>query len=177
MSGADVAVGMAGARDQLFQHFERLGIATVTHEHPAFFTVEEGRAFKAQMPGGHSKNLFVKDKKGAIFLVVAWAETQVDLNGLSKEIAASRVSFCPPETMMDVLGVSPGSVTPFALINDRDRRVQVVLDAALLEQSPLYFHPLINTASTAISAPDLQRFLADLGYAPLVRRLERATIG
>jgi Ala-tRNA(Pro) deacylase len=168
---------MIAGHQTLFQFLDQLGISTVTHDHPPFFTVEDGRSFKAQMPGGHSKNLFVKDKKGALFLIVAWAETQIDLNGLSKDIAASRLSFCSPEIMAAILGVTPGSVTPFALINDREKSVRVVLDQALLSHSPLYFHPLTNTASTAISAGDLQRFLADLGYAPLVRRLERATMG
>jgi Ala-tRNA(Pro) deacylase len=158
----------------LFARFERLGIATRTYNHPAFFTVEEGRAFKADMPGAHSKTLFVKDKKDNLFLIVCWADTRVELNPLSKEIAASRVSFCSPETMMAVLGVTPGSVTPFALINDTVRRVKVVVDQALTVRTPNYFHPLINTQSTAIDPQDLLTFLRDLGYAPLVRAVGHA---
>jgi Ala-tRNA(Pro) deacylase len=165
---------LAAQQAALFAVFERLGITTRTYDHPAFFTVEEGRAFKADMPGAHSKTLFVKDKKDNLFLIVCWADTKVELNALSKEIAASRVSFCPAETMMAVLGVTPGSVTPFALINDTARRVQVVVDQALTVRAPNYFHPLINTQSTAIAPEDLLRFLRELGYAPLVRPLGRA---
>lgn len=167
---------MTLARQQadLFARFERLGISTRTYDHPAFFTVDEGRAYKAGMPGAHSKTLFVKDKKDNLFLIVCWADTRVALNPLSKEIAASRVSFCSAELMMEVLGVTPGSVTPFALINDVGRRAQVVVDQALMQQTPNYFHPLINTQSTAIDPHDLMRFLTDLGYAPLVRAVGHA---
>jgi Ala-tRNA(Pro) deacylase len=165
---------LAEQQEALFARLDRLGIRTRTFEHPAFFTVEEGRAYKAELPGAHSKTLFVKDKKDNLFLVVCWAETRVDLNALSKEIASSRVSFCSPELMAAILGVTPGSVTPFALINDVERRVQVVVDQALMVQSPNYFHPLVNTASTAIDPQDLLRFLKDLGYAPLVRAVGRA---
>lgn len=161
-------------RAALFAVLDRLGIATTTTEHPAFFTVEEGRAFKTQMPGAHSKTLFVKDKKDSLFLVVCWADTKVDLNGLSKEVAASRLSFCSAELMQEVLGVTPGSVTPFALINDTGRRVSVIVDKALTTQAPNYFHPLENTASTAIAPHDLLKFLRELGYAPLVRALGHA---
>ena len=169
--GMDLVVQQAA----LFARLERLGIATRTYEHPAFFTVEEGRAYKASMPGAHSKTLFVKDKKDNLFLIVCWADTKVELNALSKEIAASRVSFCSAETMLEVLGLTPGSVTPFALINDTGRRVQVVVDQALTHQTPNYFHPLINTKSTAIAPEDLLKFLRDLGYAPLVRAVGRAS--
>jgi Ala-tRNA(Pro) deacylase len=168
---------MAGIEDgqaALFARFDRLGIATRTYEHPAFFTVEEGRAFKAAMPGAHSKTLFVKDKKDNLFLVVCWAESQVNLNALAKEIASSRVSFCSAELMHATLGVTPGSVTPFALIYDTARRVTVVVDQALTLRAPNYFHPLINAASTAIDPQDLLRFLRDLGYAPLVRAFGHA---
>lgn len=158
----------------LFARFDRLGIATKTYDHPAFFTVEEGRAYKAQMPGAHSKTLFVKDKKDNLFVIVCWSDTKVDLNALSREVAASRVSFCSPELMMEVLGVTPGSVTPFALINDTGRRARVIVDQALILRSPNYFHPLVNTASTAIDPQDLLRFLNDLGFAPLVLPLSRA---
>jgi Ala-tRNA(Pro) deacylase len=166
----DIEAGKAA----LFAHFDRLGIVTRTTEHPPFFTVEEGRAFKAQMPGAHSKSLFVKDKKGHLFLLVCWADSQVDLNALAKDVASSRVSFCSAELMSEVLRVTPGSVTPFALINDTERRVMVILDQALMTRRPNYFHPLVNSASTAIDPQDLLRFLRDLGYAPLVRAFGHA---
>jgi Ala-tRNA(Pro) deacylase len=167
---------LAAQQAALFARFERLGITTKTYDHPAFFTVEEGRVYKTSMPGAHSKTLFVKDKKDNLFLIVCWADTKVELNALSKDIASSRVSFCAPEIMMDILGVTPGSVTPFALINDTARRVRVVVDQALSARSPNYFHPLINTQSTAIAPDDLLRFLRDLGYAPLVRAVGRASL-
>jgi Ala-tRNA(Pro) deacylase len=167
---------MHDAVTQLLERLDRLGIAYVQHNHPAFFTVEEGRAYKAQMPGGHSKSLFLKDKKGNLFLIVAWADTVVDLNALTKRVAHGRMSFGSAELLFQILGVTPGSVTPFALINDKDRRITVVLDPALLKQVPIYFHPLTNTASLAVDPQDLVRFLTELGYDPLVEVLSHANI-
>jgi Ala-tRNA(Pro) deacylase len=161
---------------QLFRLLDTLAISHVTHTHPPFFTVDEGRAFKSQMPGGHSKNLFLKDKKGGLFLIVAWAETPVDLTAVAKRVAHGRFSFASAEVLRETLGVGPGSVTPFALINDRDTRVTAIVDARLLEHDPLYFHPLTNAASTAISADGLLRFLSHLGYSPLVMSVSHANL-
>ncbi len=163
----------AASRNDLFLRFEALGIAHRTVEHPAFFTVDEGRAFKAEMPGGHSKNLFLKDKKGVLSLAVANAETRVDLVGLGKAIGAKgRLSFGKPDLMTATMGVIPGAVTPFALINKAAQSLsRVILDKALLEEDPVWFHPLENTASTAISPGDLLRFVESCGFEPDIRDL------
>jgi Ala-tRNA(Pro) deacylase len=155
-------------RADLFTLFDALGIVHETHEHPAVFTVAESEDIKASMPGGHTKNLFLKDKKGALFLVSAHQDTAVPLKTLHKHLDCGRLSFGSGELMEEILGVTPGSVTAFAVINDRDARVRFVLDAALLAFSPVNFHPLENTATTAVSPDDLQRFAADCGHDPLI---------
>ncbi len=147
----------------LFARLDALGIAYATTEHPAIFTVDQGRDLKLNLPGGHSKNLFLKDKKGTLFLVSALDHSRIDLNALAKTLGAGRFSFGSAELLLDTLGVTPGSVTAFALINDPDQRVRFVLDQALLAHDPVNFHPLTNTATTAISPGDLLRFLAALG--------------
>lgn len=158
------------SRDDLFTLLDALGVAHSTVEHPAIFTVEEGRDLKARLPGGHSKNLFLKDKAGRLYLAVALGETKVDLVALGKKLGAKgRLSFGKPELMTATLGVIPGSVTPFALINEAAQALAaVILDEALLAHDPVWFHPLENTASTAISAEDLLRFLAHCGFSPTI---------
>lgn len=153
--------------DDLFARFDALGIAHRTTRHRPVFTVEEGADLKAQMPGGHSKNLFLKDKKGAIFLLCALGDTAIDLNAVSKVLGAGRFSFGSAERLKEYLGVEPGSVTIFALINDPDRRVTLVLDEGLLAHDPVNFHPLKNDATTAISPADLLKFIASLGREPI----------
>ncbi len=156
-------------RADLFALLDALGLAHRTVEHPAVFTVEESRAVKAEMPGGHSKNLFLKDKAGRLYLAVACAETRVDLVGLGRRIGArGRLSFGRPELMSATLGVIPGAVTPFALINESARALAaVVLDTALLKHDPVWFHPLDNTASTAVPPDGLRAFLRHCGFAPV----------
>ncbi len=180
--GADAAAAGDGAsgpapadRAALIAFLDRLGIAHKTVEHPAIFTVEEGRDHKKDMPGGHSKNLFLKDKKGKLTLATALSETQVDLIGLGKRIGAKgRLSFGKPELMTDTLGVIPGAVTPFTLVNESARALsQVILDEALFAHDPVWFHPLENTASTAISPDDLVRFVKACGFEPLILPLSR----
>ncbi len=167
------AAGASSDRARLFAFLDRHSIAHKTVEHPAIFTVEEGRDLKTQWPGGHSKNLFLKDKKGALYLAVALAETQIDLVGLGKRLGAKgRLSFGKAELMTATLGVIPGAVTPFALINDSARALTaVILDRALLAHDPVWFHPLENTASTAISPGDLIRFVEACGFAPEILTL------
>ncbi|WP_135211890.1 prolyl-tRNA synthetase associated domain-containing protein [Vitreimonas flagellata] len=153
--------------EDLFARFDALGIKHATTRHRPVFTVEEGADLKAQMPGGHSKNLFLKDKKGAIFLLCALGETVIDLNAVSKVLGAGRFSFGSAERLKEYLGVEPGSVTIFALINDPERRVTLVLDEGLLAHDPVNFHPLKNDATTAISPADLLKFIAALGREPI----------
>ncbi len=152
---------------ELFALFDRLGIAHVTHRHRPVFTVEEGLDLKAQMPGGHTKNLFLKDKKGGIWLLSAIADTAIDLNAVSRLLGAPRFSFGSAERLMQHLGVTPGSVTLYALINDPDARVRVILDEALFARDPVNFHPLHNDATTAIRPAHLLTFLRATGHDPI----------
>lgn len=153
--------------EDLFAKFDALGIAHTTTQHRPVFTVEEGADLKAQMPGGHSKNLFLKDKKGALFLLCALGDTAIDLNAVSKVLGAGRFSFGSPERLMQHLGVEPGSVTLFALINDEQRDVTLVLDEGLFAHNPVNFHPLRNDATTAISPGDMLKFIRALGREPI----------
>ena len=156
----------------LFAFLEKLGIAAETAEHAPVFTVAESRAIKAALPGGHSKNLFLTDKKGRLFLVVARDETAIDLKRLHEAIgAAGRLSFGSAELLRGTLGVEPGSVTPFALLNDADGRVAVVLDAALMAFTRVNFHPLVNSMTTTVGRDDLVAFLRATGHEPRVLAL------
>lgn len=157
----------AAAPEDLFARLDALGIAHTTHRHPHVFTVEESRDLKAAMPGGHTKNLFLKDKKGALFLLCAIADTVIDLNAVSKAIGAGRFSFGSAELLLRHLGVTPGSVTLFGLINDPERQVRLLLDEALFAHDPVNFHPLRNDATTAISPADMLVFVRALGREPI----------
>ncbi|GGD14982.1 prolyl-tRNA synthetase associated domain-containing protein [Aquisalinus flavus] len=166
---------MQATRDDLYARLDALGIGHRTVDHPPVFTVEEGEHLKRDLAGGHSKNLFVKDKKGTLFLIVALGETRIDLKALGPAIGAQgRLSFGRPELMEAVLGVTPGSVTPFALINDRDRRIsRVILGQEMMVFNPVWFHPLENNASTAVSPEGLLRFIADCGHEAETVSLEK----
>ena len=153
---------------KLIDFLGKLGISTTTVTHPPAFTVEDAKALRGRIPGGHTKNLFLKDKKGRLWLVVALEDTPVNLKALHKRIGAARLSFGRAELLEEVLGVKPGSVTPFALINDAEGRVTVVLDERMMAHDVLNFHPLVNTATTSIGREDFLRFLRATGHAPIV---------
>jgi Ala-tRNA(Pro) deacylase len=150
-------------RAELFAFFDAHGIDHATLEHAAVFRVGEGDAALDALPGGHSKNLFLEDAKGAQWLVSALQTTRIDLKALPATIGSGRLSFGKPERLRASLGVGPGSVTAFALINDPGRRVSFVLDRALGEADPVNFHPLENTATTSVSQAGFRRFLAAIG--------------
>jgi len=160
---------MPTSPDDLFAYLDSLGIAHQTVSHPAVFTVGEARTLRGQIAGGHTKNLFLRDKRGAVFLVVAPEDATIELKSLHRRLGASgRFSFASAELMRELLGVEPGSVTPFAVINDKAGRVTVVLDAALMGHEALNFHPLVNIGTTTISRAGLLRFLEATGHPPRV---------
>jgi Ala-tRNA(Pro) deacylase len=153
--------------DELFARLDALGIPHATHRHPPLHTVAESVMLRGSLPGGHCKSLFLKDRKGGLWLVVMLEERRVDLNGLAARLGAPRFSFGSPALLGEVLRVQPGSVTPFALINDPAQRVTVVLDAAMMALDPLNYHPLVNTATTAVAPGDLLAFIGHCGHRPV----------
>ncbi|MEN0087134.1 MAG: prolyl-tRNA synthetase associated domain-containing protein [Pseudomonadota bacterium] len=156
-------------KQSLLQALTSDGFAITTHEHKAVFTVAESDELHGQLPGAHSKNLFLKDKKSRYFLVTAAHDTQIDLKRIHKLIGAQgRVSFGKPDALMELLGVEPGSVTPFGVANDAQKQVTMVLDTALMEHDIGNYHPLTNTATTAIAQTDLIAFLKGTGHDPLI---------
>ena len=157
---------MSVTREKLLARLNGLGIKTETVDHPAVYTVQESKKLRGNLPGAHSKNLFLKDKKRRLWLVVALEDRVVDLKALRKSIGAAQLSFGKPDLLMEVLGIEPGSVTPFSVVNDTENRVTVVLDKGLLAYEILNFHPLINTATTRISPDGLRTFFADTGHVP-----------
>ena len=160
---------MSKTPDDLFAALDALGIKHSTIKHPPVFTVEQARELRGKTPGGHTKNLFLRDKKGALFLVVALEDVAIDLKGLHRLLGASgRFSFGSADLLREVWGVAPGSVTPFGAINDAEGRVTVVLDTPMMEHALLNYHPLVNTMTTAISRDDLVRFLDWTGHPPRI---------
>ena len=159
-------------RDRLIDWMATNGVDQTTHDHPAVFRVEEGLELKAALPGLHTKNLFLKDKKSRIWLISAAQDTVIDLNRVPALIGAppgtGRFSFASPELMWETLGVRPGSVTALGLINDVDRRVTFVLDRRLHEADLVNFHPLVNTATTALGQAAFRRVLSLLDRDPIV---------
>jgi Ala-tRNA(Pro) deacylase len=153
---------------QLFARLDQLGIAQRTVEHPAVFTVEEAKALRGDLPGHHVKNLFLRNKKEEMWLVVALEDRAIDLKRLGDVLSAGRLSFGSALRLKRHLGVEPGSVTPLALINDESRTVQLALDRGLAggNGEPINVHPLVNTMTTAMAGPDLLRFFAATGHEP-----------
>ena len=158
--------------DELFAFLDSLGIAVKTTKHPPLFTVADSRALRGEIAGGHTKNLFLKDKKDNFFLVTVDEEAAVNLKHIHQIIgAASRVSFGKPEALMDLLGVAPGAVTVFGLINDQDTRVRLVLDEALMQNTIINGHPLTNEATTSISSGDLLSFARATGHEAAILKV------
>ena len=155
-------------RAALFEKLDALGIPHTNHEHKAVFTVEESAEIKAELPGGHTKNLFLKDKNGQFFLICALGDTQVPVNKLHREFGCKRLSFGKPEPLLEYLGVTPGSVTFFAIMNDTDNKVKLMLDRALFDHEIVNFHPMENTATTAISSAALITFAKAVDHDPVI---------
>lgn len=159
---------MPVTQDELFTFLDRLGIMHPTIAHQPVFRHEDGGEVETLVPGLHCKNLFLKDAKGRLWLVVMPGALRADLKFLDKAIGAARLSFGKPELLLEVLGITPGSVTPFALLNDRERRVTIVLDSTMMAAEYVNYHPLRNDQSTTITPTDLQLFLTALDYTPMI---------
>jgi Ala-tRNA(Pro) deacylase len=159
---------MPAAPPDLFAFLDRLGIAHITVDHPPLFTVEESRALRGKIPGGHTKNLFLKAKTGDLFLVVALEGARIDLKHLHQRLETGRFSFGSADLLRETLGVEPGAVTPFAAINDTEGTVSFILDAAMMRHETLNYHPLVNTRTTTIGRDDLVRFLEATGHPPRI---------
>ena len=168
---------MPATPDDLFAFLDRLGIAHPTVSHPPLFTVEQSRLLRGPLPGGHTKNLFLKDKRDAVFLVVVLEDAVVELKTLHQRLGAARLSFGSAELMRELIGVEPGAVTPFGAINDAGRRVTVVLDTAMMAHDTLNYHPLVNTMTTAIGRADLVTFLEATGHPPQIVAVTGPTEG
>lgn len=151
------------APEKLLEGLDGLGISYQVYSHAPIFTVAEGEDLKKQIPGLHCRNLFVKDKKDAMFLVVLGNETAVDLKKLPETLACGRLSFGSPERLWDNLGIKPGSVCPFCIINDREKRVALILDAAMMRAETVCYHPLDNARTIALSPADLLKFFGAIG--------------
>ena len=155
--------------DQLSAYLAGLGIAHPIVRHAPLYTVDQSQALRGRIPGAHTKNLFLRDKKNALYLVVAEEEAAIDLKGLHRVLGASgRFSFGSADLLLEVWGVTPGSVTPFGAINDTQGRVTVVLDAPMMEHETLNYHPLVNTMTTSIARDDLVKFLESTGHPPRI---------
>jgi Ala-tRNA(Pro) deacylase len=163
---------MQSSPEALFARLAAIGITTETHQHAAWFTVEESKKLRGAIPGGHTKNLFLKCKKNTLWLVAALESTAIDLKTLHTRLGCGRLSFGSADLLREVLGVEPGSVTPFAVINDTAGRVRVVLDQALMAYDRLNFHPLVNTATTGISTAGFLAFLEAQQHRPQILPLE-----
>ena len=164
-----MSVPLPTTPDALFAALDRLGIAHPTVSHPPLFTVEQSQAMRGKIAGGHTKNLFLRDKKGALFLVTALEDAAIELKSLHRRVdATGRFSFGPANLMLELLGVMPGAVTPFGAINDTTGRVTVVLDTALMEHAVINAHPLVNTMTTSIARDDLVKFLESTGHPPRI---------
>ncbi|MBI4540282.1 MAG: prolyl-tRNA synthetase associated domain-containing protein [Gemmatimonadetes bacterium] len=157
---------MPARAENLFRRLAELGIEITTVHHPPVFTVEEAKALRGEIPGAHTKNLFLRDKRGSMWLLVCLEDRRLDLRELAGRLDTSKLSFANPERLMKYLGVTAGAVTPFAVINDKGRQVEVVLDRALREKELLNFHPLDNCRTSSIGTEDFLRFLREEGHPP-----------
>lgn len=159
---------MVWSKDQFLAHLAELGIETETVEHPPLFTVEESRALRGDIPGAHTKNLFLKCKKGSLWLVTALEDTPVDLKTLHHKLGSGRLSFGNADLLYETLGVTPGAVSTFGVINDTEGKVKVILDDRLMGYERVNLHPLVNTATTGVSRENLLRFLEACGHSPRI---------
>lgn len=154
--------------EALIETLSGAGIAMTRHEHPPLRTVEDSKAFRGQMDGTHVKNLYLRDRKKRNFLVVAQEDRDIDLKALQDKIGADRLSFGSADRLFEFLGVRPGAVSPFTLINDTDHRVRLALDTSLMDAEMLFFHPLVNDLTLGVTPGGLRSFLAITGHDPVM---------
>ena len=157
--------------DDLLAIFDELNIEYELYHHPRVFTVAESQAVDQDIPGEHCRNLFLRDKKKRMFLVVLSNNTEVNLNELQEKLDCARLSFGSPDRLMEYLGIYPGAVCPFAAINDKGHAVSIVLDAHMMAQPRINFHPLDNAMTVGISPDDLLKFYTHTGHEPLTLSL------
>jgi Ala-tRNA(Pro) deacylase len=160
--------------DDLLAHLESLGISCTTSTHPPLFTVEDSKRLRGELPGGHVKNLFLRDKSGRFWLLTTLEDRRVDLKAMAQRLGAAKFSFANADMLDELLGIAPGAVSPLAAINDTGGKVTVVLDKALLAYDPINVHPLRNDRTTTMPTADLLRFLAACGHAPLLMHFDEA---
>ena len=175
MKAATRTMPSTATPDDLFKRLQELGIVTETHDHPPVFTIEESRALRGAMPGAHCKTLYFKDKKGVLWLCVVEESRRMNIRALSNLIGSARLSFAQPDRVKSDLGVEPGAVTPFALINDAHNNIRTVIDADVMAADTAHFHPLVNDRTTAIAPGDLLKFLRAGGHDPRVLDFSAAT--
>ncbi len=161
--------------DQLLGRLKGLGIEYILYEHQALFRVEDASDIERGMTGAHTRNLFVRDKKERMFLITLMADTKIDMKKLADLLKAGRLSFGSPERLFKYLGVTPGSVTPFAMVNDKDHKVTLILDQEMMKYDIVNYHPLINTMTVGLSPADLRKFLENCGCVPQVMDLSAAS--
>lgn len=158
--------------DELLAHLESLGIAGTTSTHPPLRTVEDSKRLRGVLPGGHVKNLFLRDKRGRHWLLTTLEDTKVDLKAMARRLDAAKFSFASAEALGALLGIEPGAVSPLAVVNDTGGKVTVVFDEAMLARDPLNVHPLRNDRTTTLPTADLLKFLSACSHAPLVLRFD-----
>lgn len=160
--------------EELLARLASLAIAATTHVHPPLFTVEDSKKLRGELPGGHVKNLFLRDKRRRFWLLTTLEDVRVDLKAMAARLDAGKFSFANADELMQHLGITPGAVSPFAVINDTAGAVTVVLDQAMLDLTPLNLHPLRNDRTTTIATADLLRFLESCGHKPQILRFAEA---
>ena len=165
---------MAISSDDLLARLQSLGIDAKTSTHPPLMTVEDAKRLRGDLPGGHVKNLFLRDRRERFWLLTTLEDTRVDLKRMAQRLDAGRFTFANADQLKALLGILPGAVSPLAVINDTERQVAMVLDEALLAHDPLNVHPLVNDRTTTIPTADLLRFLESCGHKPRLMRFDEA---
>ena len=150
--------------ESLIDKLESLNVVFTSHHHPPLRTVEDSKKYRDNMSGTHVKNLYLRDKKKRNYLIVAEEDRVIDLKSLHAIIGSDRLSFGSADRLFEMLGVRPGAVSPFTLINDPEHQVSLSIDAELMMAERLYFHPLVNDMTLGVTPEGLSRFLAATGH-------------